>query len=225
MHIPESRQPQPESFPVLIFDFDGTIGNSNAVYDDFAGEVLRSHGIPHDPAYTEELKTMTIGDSCISLSAKLSGALTAEKIRRDLEAYVHAFYANEVEPMPGAMEYLARVEELGRRRALVTATPLHLIRPALARLGLQDYFEAVVTPEMAGDRDKSFPDIYEKALALIGDPSPSDCCVFDDAPAAIRTASGLGIYTVGLWDPISPGQEEIMRPLCSLFIRDFRDLL
>lgn len=223
--MPASSKTHPEDFPFLIFDFDGTIADSNDVYDDFYRNMFSRYGIPEDPDYSEEQKTMTHGVFCRSISDRIHGALTEEQVARQLEDYLIDYYSNRVPFMPGAREYLTRIDSLGTPKSIVTATPRHLILMALEHLGLTDCFIDVVSPEMVGGRDKSFPDIYEKAMALMGHSVPTDFCVYDDAVAAIHTAKALGMFTVGLADPIAKGQKEAMEKSCDLFIHDFRELL
>ena len=186
--------------------------------------LLHKFQISFDPEFNEELKTWDFSTLCKALSSKVSGMLSPEEIAEDFDAYLMDFYSNRVNPMPGVVEYIQEVHARGIRKCIVTASPRRHIQPALLHLGLRTCFEHIISPEMVGDRDKSQPDIYRKAMELMNHTKAEDYCVFDDAEGAVRTASSLKMFTVGVADPVVPDQQGLQKA-CDLFLRDFRELL
>ena len=78
---------------------------------------------------------------------------------------------------------------------------------------------------MVDNKDKSHPDIYYKAMALIGHSNPKDYCVFDDALGAIKTANSIGMFTVGIQDPVAKNKTNQMPLICDMYLADFNLLL
>jgi HAD superfamily hydrolase (TIGR01509 family) len=69
---------------------------------------------------------------------------------------------------------------------------------ALKRLGLEDYFEFIITSPEVGC-GKHEPDIFIKAAERLG-LEPGDCVVLEDALHAIKSAKLGGFYTVGIYE-------------------------
>ena len=208
-------------FRHMLFDFDGTIGDSNAAYGDYCLRLFRENGIPFEGGFDEALKTAHFDPMCHLLAERLNGAVSEEEIRRDFDRYLLSFYTNEVLPMPGAPEYVRELQRQGIRKCVVTASPCRHIEPALSRLGLSECFEYIVSPEMTGGLDKSHPDMFLRAMELMGNENAAGWCLFDDSVTAVKTARALGIFTVGVYDPTDETQKEQMQEVCDLFLPDF----
>ena len=69
---------------------------------------------------------------------------------------------------------------------------------ALKSAGLYDYFDFVISCSEVGS-GKERPDVYFKALELLGS-SVEDTCVVEDAYVALETAKSIGLKTVGVFD-------------------------
>ena len=210
-----------KEFRYMLFDFDGTIGDSNTAYERFCRELFLEQDLPF-PGFDEELKTADFDTMCSALFTMLGKKLPEEEIRRRCDRFLHNFYSHEVPPMPGALEFISFLQRQGTRMCVITATPRRLVDPAIAHLGLTGCFENVISPEMAGNRDKSHPDIFRRAMELMGHPVPEDYCLLDDSVTAVKTAKVLGMFTAGVYDSTSDGQKEQMQQVCDLFLPDFR---
>ena len=108
------------------------------------------------------------------------------------------FYVNEAFLKDGAIEFLEHLSSLGVKLCLASATEMYYVRIALKAHGLDKYFPIVLScADLKASKDK--PDVYLKALELLGE-SPVDTCIFEDSYVALTTAHKIGTHTVGIYD-------------------------
>ncbi len=176
----------------LIFDWDGTLADSQAVAFAAMAEALTHHGADLHQEWFDA-RTGISTDEMVSLVGQLQG------LELDIPAVVG--HRNEA--------YLARLHQVGEV-ALVTATlrkhhgtrPLALAtgntRDAVTRtaraLGLLSYFDVVVTREDA-ERGKPAPEIFLTAARRLG-LSPSRCLVYEDSDEGMEAAKAAGMDAI-----------------------------
>ncbi len=104
--------------------------------------------------------------------------------------------AAEIAPLPGVVEWLARLAEGGVPCAVASSTQRLNIDAVLARLGLDDAFSAIISAEDV-THGKPHPEVFEKAADRLGMP-PSRCVVFEDAHVGIEAAHAAGMKVVAV---------------------------
>lgn len=90
--------------------------------------------------------------------------------------------------------------------AVATASHRDLFEPCLKRLGIYDYFSAMLTVQDVGT-GKEEPAIYLEAARRLG-VRPEECLVLEDLPATIRSAEKGGFLTVGVYDERTTGKTQ-----------------
>lgn len=117
----------------------------------------------------------------------------ADRKNRWYVEYISRMTPEEI--LPGVLPFLAEVREDGVRTALGSASRnTGLI---LDRLGIRDLFDTVVDGTMV-TRTKPDPEVFLKCAAKLGNISPAECVVFEDAAAGIKAAVAAGMYSVGI---------------------------
>lgn len=177
----------------FLFDMDGTLVDSHAIVERVWAEFCERHGIPLDAllAFSHGRQTWATVDQFLpDASQELRHA---ETMRLNTE---EALDLDGVVAVPGAVELLARLRELGAPVALVTSAdrPLAHARMQAAGLAMPD---VVVTAE---DTAESKP--HQQPYLLGAQQLSVDiytCVAFEDAPAGIAAvrASGAGLVVVG----------------------------
>ena len=81
---------------------------------------------------------------------------------------------------------------------VATLTPSHLARACLTRVGLIDHFDFILGGEDYPE-GKSEPRIFLDAAKKFGC-VPEEMHLFEDSLYSIRTARGMGIPVVGVYD-------------------------
>jgi beta-phosphoglucomutase len=101
-----------------------------------------------------------------------------------------------LELLPGAKDWLKRLQDDGWRQALATMTGQKNIRAIFTVLAIEPYFNAVVTGDDVRE-GKPAPDIFLEAAKQVGIP-PGNCIVVEDAPAGVEAARRAGMRSIGV---------------------------
>lgn len=185
----------PAAPKAVLFDFDGTLADTEPIGLEHIRTVLNSYGI--DIGW-EELVGLVGNDDRLTIPPILERAgveQTLEDYLRDLDACPSIYFDEPIEPMEGAVAVIDALRERGVRCGLVSSTPGASIVMALNRMGLVRRFDCVVCGDMA-KRLKPYPDMYLRAISFLG-VEPQECIVFEDSPAGIAAAQAAGAYAVG----------------------------
>ena len=206
-----------------LFDFDGTLVDSNGVWVEVDNTFLARRGLEPTREYSE-----TVGHSIFPIAAQFTKdyyGLTEdpEAIMAEWTELGRAAYARQVPLKPGAGEYLARCRAAGERLVLFTACVPEFCRAAMERLGLTGCFERVIFVQELGV-EKRDPRAFSLALELLGEEA-AGCTLYEDSPGVCRTAKAAGLMVVGVHDSFYAHYEDEMRSFCDRYIRSFTELL
>jgi beta-phosphoglucomutase len=176
---------------------DGTLVDSRDRHWRSWQEVLAAEGV----AVSEAQFLATFGQrNDTILRGWLGAEAEPERVRRIGEAKEAAYRRLVVErglaPLPGAADWLRRLDEAGWRQAVASSAPRLNVEVVLRVLGLERRFRALVAAEdvKAG---KPAPDVFLAAAARLG-VQPGRCVVVEDAEAGIEAARRAGMSSVGV---------------------------
>jgi beta-phosphoglucomutase-like phosphatase (HAD superfamily) len=106
-------------------------------------------------------------------------------------------YLPQVRGFPRVRELFERVLADGKRIALASSAQGEELAAYKKIAGIEDLVETETSKDDA-DRSKPHPDIFEAAVARLGNPPPDQCLVVGDTPYDIKAARRAGISTVAL---------------------------
>lgn len=180
----------------LLFDFDGTLVDTESIDLRTWTEVFEAHGVavPLD-RFALRIGTLTGPNEFDELDALLDApcdreAVTATRHRRELELLA-------LEPLrPGVRELLEDARDLGLQVAIVSSSTRAWIDSNLERLGLVDGWATVVGADGDTTRCKPSPALYLEALELLG-VAADEAIAIEDSPNGITSARAAGIFCVG----------------------------
>jgi HAD superfamily hydrolase (TIGR01509 family) len=180
----------------LLFDFDGTLVDTESIDLRTWTEVFEAHGVavPLD-RFALRIGTLTGPNEFDELDALLEApcdrdAVTATRRRRELELL-------ELEPLrPGVREFLEDARDLGLRVGIVSSSSRSWIDSNLERLGLVDAWATVVCANGDTTRCKPSPALYREALELLG-VAANEAIAIEDSPNGIASARAAGLFCVG----------------------------
>lgn len=189
------RRP-PGSQPPVVFDMDGILLDSEAAWTRAETRLFARYG----RTYGAEEKRLLIGGSLEDTAGHMERLLgrpggSSDLLHELLELAAEEF-AGPVEPMPGALELVGELRDLGRRVAVASNSERRLVDLALTGSGLADSFGAVV----AGDEvpyPKPAPDLYLEACRRLGT-SPHRAVAVEDSPRGAAAARAAGLFVVGI---------------------------
>jgi HAD superfamily hydrolase (TIGR01509 family) len=194
----------PPRFGAVVFDLDGLIFDTEALFFRVASEMLATRG----KAFTPEIMAAMIGRKAVEAGEsfrRMAGldepvdALMAEARERFM-----AEVDSAVHPTPGLFALLDHLEKARLPRAVATSSRRVYAEGLLARHGLLDRFAFV----LSGDdvtRGKPDPEIYLKAAARFGLPARA-ILVLEDSPTGLAAAKAAGTFAVGVPHEHSPSQ-------------------
>jgi HAD superfamily hydrolase (TIGR01509 family) len=212
--------PLPRKAQAVVFDMDGLLFDTEAIYRDAAIAVAREAGyqLPLDfylatiglPGETTRARFVEL----LGTTFDFDGFWTASK-ERFQEATIAQLYLKA-----GVVELLDILDELQLPRAIATSSRHEDARHHLDTHGLHDRFHAIVAH---GDyvQGKPEPDPFLKAADLLG-VDPAHCLALEDSHNGVRAASRAGMMTVMVPDLLLPNTE--MEDLCVCVARDLHQV-
>lgn len=201
-----------------IFDFDGTLFQSNSVWVSAGEHFFESIGITPKANLQEEIRTMSLYQSACYIRKEYGLSQTVEEIMEGINRTVENCYFHEVQPKQGAISFLRELKAADIRMCIATATDRYQIEAALKRCNMLDFFEEIFTCSEIG-HGKDEPIIFRRAMEYLGT-DRSNTVIFEDALHAIQTAKTDGFLTVGISDPYIQEQESV-QSLCHCYLTDF----
>mgnify|MGYP005760831393 FL=1 len=208
---------------MLIFDLDGTLIDSNGVWVEVDKTFLERRGAPYTREYYEGVAHTILSNCAIFTKEYLHLEESCEEIIAEWMELAADKYGTQVPLKPHVKEYLDKCRDAGHRMAVFTACVPEHCRAAMARHGLEPYFERVIYAQELGV-DKKSPAIFRKVAESLG-VRPRECVLFDDSLSACKAAKAAGMTVVGVHDGWFSDTSVDMREVCDQYIRDFGELL
>ncbi len=209
-------------FTAAIFDLDGTLIDSNSVWEKIDRLFLNKRGIRCSDSFVHKLAAMTYEEAADAMR-ELGVTETVAEITAEFNALAVKEYRYNIYLKDGAAEYLAYLRSKGVKMALATASPRELYEPVLRNNRAYGFFDAFCTTEQAG-KSKDFPDVYLRAASELGT-APGSCVVFEDVLKGIISAKNAGMMTVGVYDKYSEEDIITIRTAADKFILNFFEMM
>ena len=186
------------AFPLAaIFDMDGVLIDSfHAHYQSWL-EMAGRRGLSISRQQFKE----SFGSTARHSMAQFWGAgrFSDEEVKamaQEKEADFRRIIAADFPAMRGAAELVAALHTAGFGVAVGSSAPRENVAPAIDRLGVRAWLDAVVTGSDVR-HGKPDPQIFLVAAERLGLP-PARCVVIEDAPVGITAAAAAGMACVGL---------------------------
>ncbi|MBM6774991.1 HAD family hydrolase [Olsenella profusa] len=186
---------RPSSLKAVLFDFDGTLCDTEGHNLALIRGILHAMGAPVTDA---ELAELAGGDDRVTvppLLARYGATGTIDDYERERDGCYRTYAEADLALEPGARELVASLRSRGVATALVSTTVARCLLTALDRLRALDLFDVVVTGDMVARR-KPHPDPYLRALELLG-VDAVDALVVEDSPTGIAAAHAAGCHAIG----------------------------
>ncbi|MEM7141555.1 MAG: HAD-IA family hydrolase [Actinomycetota bacterium] len=177
----------------IVFDFDGTIADTEWPIYDVAREAHEAHGLELPlSAWVETIgraDNMTLAQA---LRARLGRAPDAEIL--DAATARRTRWNEEMAMNPGVDRVIDAARRADVPLAVASSSPTAWVEPHLERLGLLGHFVAVRTRDHV-DRGKPAPDLFLSAAAAL-DVDPAGCVAIEDSKHGCASAKAAGMTCV-----------------------------
>jgi beta-phosphoglucomutase family hydrolase len=104
--------------------------------------------------------------------------------------------ADNIKPLPGAVELIKSLNEHGIKTAIASSAPLENIDIIIRGLKIEDCFQAIVSGPEVPD-SKPSPQIFQLAAKKL-EVKPGGCVVIEDAIAGVAAAKQAGMKCVAV---------------------------
>ena len=181
----------------VLWDMDGTLVDSGDLH--FAAWRETMIALGRDLTRAEFDATFGQRNDAI-LRRLVDRAISVAEIARigdDKEARYRALVtAHGIAPLPGALDWLRRLDAAGWRQAIASSGPRANAAAIIVALDLGEAFAAVVAAEDV-THGKPHPEVFLAAAARLGVP-PRRCVVLEDAPPGLEAGRRAGMPTIGV---------------------------
>jgi len=198
---------------VALFDFDGTLVDTEGQYTQFWGRMARTYR-PDVPRLEYLIKGTTLTQIFDRYFPNPAWQAEITKGLDEWEAQM------DYRPVPGAEEFVSDLKQHGVKCAIVTSSnqkkmdSVQRQRPEFLAM-----FDRILTSEDFA-LSKPNPDCYIRGAEVFG-ARLSECVVFEDAFNGLEAGMASGITTIGL---TTNNTAEAIRPLCHAIIADFTEI-
>lgn len=180
----------------MIFDFDGTILDSESAEYESHRRFFADHGIE-----------LTVDEWCTGIGVVkpkthwwdwLSSRLAAPPPFDDFRTTTRRYFCEHVvmEPMPGITALVGGLVASGVALAIASSASADWVVGAVETLGLRSVFPVIVTGDQVA-MTKPAPDGYHEAARRLGVPEGS-CVAIEDSGPGIAAAHAAGMRTVAI---------------------------
>jgi HAD superfamily hydrolase (TIGR01509 family) len=179
----------------VIFDMDGTLIESERVWHDVRHDfVIENGGRWHEGAQ-QTMMGMRTNEWARYIREQLGVDLPPNVIAGEVVGRVCARFSESVPILPGAQKALARLADafpLG----LATSAAFAVAQAVLQKTGWDRFFRVVVSADQVA-RGKPAPDVYLRALELLGADARSAAAI-EDSGNGIKSAHAAGLSVVAI---------------------------
>ncbi|WP_106476156.1 HAD family hydrolase [Phytohalomonas tamaricis] len=182
----------------ILFDFDGTLADSENGHRDVWNDILAEFSVELDK---ETYKSNYSGIPAPAGAKRMVEDYdlpieSDELVKRKVERTVKHFSEQPVELMAHAREILEWAKDRGLRTALVTGSGRDELMPTVKHHELEKYFEFIITRNDV-ENSKPDPECYLKMMEQLG-LSAEECLVMEDTEHGVKAGRNAGIEVIAV---------------------------
>ncbi|HVM68704.1 MAG TPA: HAD-IA family hydrolase [Gaiellaceae bacterium] len=186
-------------FPVVLFDFDGTVIDSGAI---ILASMRHATLTVLGREFEDEVLMAAVGGSGLVEQMRLLDESRVDELVRVYRAHNEPLHA-DLACCAGMEDVLAALKQEGRTLGIVTAKRRETVALAFATVPIEHLFDIVVGSDDT-ERHKPDPDPILHALERL-DAKPDDAVYVGDSPFDIRAAKAAGVHAIAVtWGGIHP---------------------
>lgn len=182
--------------PLVIFDCDGVLVDSEPISCETLAEALCEIGLPLTPSETMQAFMGRSMKSVLEIVAARRGEPVPEGFVAALQERTFAAFRTGLEAMPGIHEALDLLERTEVPTCVASSGDLAKMRFTLGLTRLLPRFDGRLFSATQVARGKPHPDVFLYAAERMGQ-TPERCIVVEDSPLGVQGATAAGMRAVG----------------------------
>jgi len=179
----------------VIFDMDGVLVLTEDAHWKSWLEVARPRGAELSYAAFKSCFGR-INPDCIPILFGPRSPQESVAIAEEKEAAFRRIVKERVPLVPGIVEFLTSLQDLGVRLGVGSSGPPENVKALVEGGGIARFFSATVDGSQV-KRGKPAPDVFLTCAQRL-EVAPAGCAVIEDAPVGIRAAVAAGMLAVGV---------------------------
>lgn len=203
----------------IIFDLDGTLIDSMNVWSDIDKEFFKMHDLPFEEDYQKEIGHKGLKEIAAYTKSRYNLKESEDEIVSIWLDMAKEAYAYKIPLKEGVKSFLDYLHSKNIKMGIATSNSLELTELVLNHHDIYKYFSKVVTVNEL-KTNKGSPDIYLHISDSFGF-APSECIVFEDLLAGVRTAKNAGYKVVAVKEKASLDKEKEIREIADLYISSY----
>ncbi len=188
----------PKKIKAVIFDFDGTLVDSEKNYYLSDRKFLKEFGIE----FTEEMQKEVSGMGNLNFIRKLKKEYDIKGDEKELLELKNAYYLNiaknNTKVFPEMEKFLILLKENGYKLGVASGSSPYILDTLLSETGLIKYFDVVLSSEEENIKNgKPHPDVYLEAAKKLS-LTPSECTAVEDSKYGVEAAKNATMTCIAV---------------------------
>jgi HAD superfamily hydrolase (TIGR01509 family) len=180
----------------VVFDLDGLMFNTEELYQDVGGEMLRRRGKRFEAGLMDAMMGCPASVALQLMIDWHALDATVDELSAESDEIFATILDTRLAAMPGLWELLARLEAAAVPKAVATSSGPEFVRDVLGRFELAPRFQFVLTSADVR-RGKPDPEIYLTSARLLA-VEPRELVVLEDSQNGCRAAVAAGTLAVAV---------------------------
>lgn len=190
----------------ILFDMDGLVLDSEALYTRFWREAANVLGYPMTVEQSLGMRSLGKKRGQPYLESLFGPGINYSEVREKRIELMDTYVAEYgIAPKPGIFELLDYLEANGIPGAITSSSPMEFIQKHLEDVNLLHRFQKLCSGHSIPN-GKPAPDIYLLGAAELG-LKPEECLALEDSPTGILSAYRAGCLPVMIPDLDQPAEE------------------
>jgi beta-phosphoglucomutase family hydrolase len=190
----------------VIFDLDGVIIDSEPFHLVVNEKIFANLGIALSENDYQSFIGTTHKDMWTTIKRKFNlPQPVPELVNMQVSGNINYIKNEKIEAIQGVADLLFEIKKANIKIGIASSSPTEVIELVINKLGINDYFSAIVGGEKI-EKGKPAPDIFLEAAKLLNI-KPENCVVIEDSENGVKAAKAAGMKCVGFRNPNTGNQD------------------